>query len=101
MNEYDPQSIKSEYKLLLIKLFTNFIQRESPIFKEDIQKWYFIKEEDAECIRKPQNFLYECQVASFLSSLIINDLRLNIEMANAILMLGITLLLGKNTSNQN
>jgi hypothetical protein len=47
MNELDPQSIKSEYKLLLIRLLTNFIQRESPIFQQDIQKWYFPREEDA------------------------------------------------------
>jgi hypothetical protein len=40
-------------------------------------------------------------VASFLSSLIINDLRHSIEMGNAILMLGISLVLGKNASNQN
>jgi hypothetical protein len=58
MNEIDPQSIKSEYKLLLIRLLTNFIQRESPIFQQDIQKWYFAKEEDAHCIQKPQNFLH-------------------------------------------
>ncbi len=79
MNEADPQSIKSEYKLLLIKLLTNFIQRESPIFeKEDIQEWYFSKEEETESIRKPQNSLHDWGVASFLSSLIINDLRYNI-----------------------
>jgi len=36
-----------------------------------------------------------------LSSLIINDLRYSIEMGNAILMLGISLLFGKNTDNQN
>jgi hypothetical protein len=82
-------------------VLTNFIQRENAIFKEDIQKWYFSNEKDAESIRKPQNSLHEWGVASFLSSLIINDLRFSIEMANAILMLGITLLLGKNTSNQN
>jgi hypothetical protein len=52
-------------------------------------------------IQNPQNFLYECGVATFLSSLIINDLRYSIEMSNAILMLGISLLLGKNSNNQN
>lgn len=51
-------------------------------------------------IRKPQNELYSWGVATFLSSLIINDLRLSIEMAKAILMLGISLLVGKNKLNQ-
>ena len=29
MNEYDPQSIKYEYKLIIIQLLTNYIQRQS------------------------------------------------------------------------
>jgi hypothetical protein len=42
MNDLDPQSIKSEYKLQIINLLTNFIQRESPIFHEqDIEGWFF------------------------------------------------------------
>jgi hypothetical protein len=45
MNEIDPQSIRSEFKLLIIRLLTNFIQRKSSIFGEDIQKWLVDKSE--------------------------------------------------------
>jgi hypothetical protein len=45
MNEADSNSIRSDYKLLIIQLLTNFIQRTSNIFQEDIDKW-IIKDEE-------------------------------------------------------
>lgn len=51
MNEIDPQSIRSEFKLLIIRLLTNFIQRKSPIFNEDIQKWSSANKLEAEKIK--------------------------------------------------
>lgn len=44
MNEFDPHSIHSEFKLLIIRLLTNYIQRTSKIFEKDIQKWFAIGE---------------------------------------------------------
>lgn len=99
MNETDSNSIRSDYKLLIIQLLTNFIQRTSSIFKEDIDKW-IVKDEEKEKVNEAQNFLHRCGVASFLSSLIINDLKSSIEMASAILMLGISLLLGRSSEIQ-
>ena len=55
---------------------------------------------EKEKINEAQNFLHSCGAASFLSSLIINDLKYSIEMRNAILMLGISLLMGRSSDMQ-
>jgi hypothetical protein len=39
MNQTDSNSIKYEYKLLIIRLLINYIQRTSNIFKNDIKHW--------------------------------------------------------------
>lgn len=39
MNENDPSFIKPEYKLLIVQLLTNYVQRESEIFKSNVQDW--------------------------------------------------------------
>jgi hypothetical protein len=39
MNQVDSNSIKYEYKLLIIRLLINYIQRTSEIFKNDIKYW--------------------------------------------------------------
>lgn len=33
MNENDPNFIKPEYKRMVVKLLTNYIQRQNPIFE--------------------------------------------------------------------
>jgi hypothetical protein len=99
MNELDSNSIKPQYKLLIIRLLTNYIQRTSPIFSQEIEKWT-VQDTEKEKINEAQKFLHGCGVASFLSSLIINDLKHSIEMRNAILMLGISLLMGRSSDMQ-
>ena len=51
-------------------------------------------------MKKAQDFLNFCGCASFLCSLIVNDLRTDIKMGNSILKFGISLLLGHNKNNQ-
>jgi hypothetical protein len=100
MNEKDPNFLKPEYKLMVVELLTNYIQRQAAeVFRENIQDWE-VAGEQRENINKAQNFLSECGCAKFLCSLIINDLRKDIKMGNSILKFGICLLLGQNKDNQ-
>jgi hypothetical protein len=40
MNESDPNFIRPEFKLMVVELLTNYIQREaSEIFKKNVQEW--------------------------------------------------------------
>ena len=61
----------------IIRLLTNYIQRTSDIFKEEIEKW-IVQDEEKKKINEAQKFLHGCGVASFLSSLVINDLKYSI-----------------------
>jgi hypothetical protein len=99
MNELDSNSIKPQYKMQIIRILTNYIQRTSPIFKQDIEQW-IVQDAEKEKINEAQRFLHQCGAASFLSSLIINDLKYSIEMRNAILELGISLLMGRSSDIQ-
>ena len=66
------------------------------MFNEKLSEWNVENEEERNRIRKAQIFLNECNCASFLCSLIENDLEISVKMANEILLLGILLLFGKN-----
>jgi carbamate kinase len=67
-------------------MFSDFIKRNSTVFEKDISEWAFSEEEEGEesselsKIRAAQNFLNECGCASFLCSLIENDLSLSLKM---------------------
>lgn len=99
MNENDPNFIRPEYKMMVVKLLTNYVQRESVMFRDNVQDWS-LPREDIEAVRVAQDFLNSCGCATFLCSLIVNDLKSNITMGNTILMFGISLLLGQNKGNQ-
>ncbi len=100
MNEKDPNFLKPEYKLMVVELLTNYIQRQAEeVFRENIQDWD-VAGEQRENVKNAQNFLSECGCAKFLCSLIVNDLRKDIKMGNSILKFGICLLLGENKDNQ-
>lgn len=45
MNEADATSINQEYKLIVINLLTNYIERESKVFEKNIQDWFLSEEE--------------------------------------------------------
>jgi hypothetical protein len=103
MNKLNPNSIKPEYKLVIINLLTDFILRGSDGLGYNIGDVDFIslKEEDKAKILEAQNFLNECGCSEFVCSLLMNDFTISTKMSNSIVLFAIMMLIGRNIEVQN